>query len=84
MVWAFVMNEKWRVAVVAIVVFQWVQVWVFWSLMDTIRYQAEGSWLHETAWGPREFAWVVVVGLGATVLVLRSVRSPPNDHLVND
>lgn len=42
--------------------FQWVQTYTAWKLMDAIRYQAEGSWLHDTAWGPERMSKVWMIG----------------------
>lgn len=62
------MTARWKVLVVGLLVFQWVQAAVFWHLMDVIRHQAEGSWLHETAWGPEAMRRVWLVGAGVSLL----------------
>lgn len=64
------MTPRWKLVLVGLLVFQWVQAAVFWHLMDVIRYQAEDSWLHETAWGPATMRWVWLVGGAVTVIAL--------------
>src|SRR5262245_1384635 len=46
------MQTRWKILVLGLLAFQWVQTYSAWKLMDAIRYQAEGSWLHDTVWGP--------------------------------
>jgi hypothetical protein len=62
------MKGRWKFFLFGILLFQWVQVAVFWHLMDVIRYQAEGSWLHETAWGPETMSWIWTTGGIVTAL----------------
>ena len=64
------MTARWKLVLVGLLVFQWVQAAVFWHLMDVIRLQAEGSWLHETAWGPATMRWLWMTGVAVTVIVL--------------
>lgn len=67
------MTLRWKLLVLGLLLFQWVQALVFWHLMDVVRLQAEGSWLHETAWGPETMRWVWVVGSLVTVVGLAAI-----------
>jgi hypothetical protein len=60
------MKAGWKVLLLGVVLFQWVQALVFWHLLDVVRLQAEGSWLHDTAWGPDTMRWVWVTGAMVT------------------
>ena len=56
------MKGHWKFFVFGLLLFQWVQALVFWHLLDVIRLQAEGSWLHETVWGPETMRWTWIIG----------------------
>jgi hypothetical protein len=62
------MQTRWKILALGLLAFQWVQTYTAWKLMDAIRYQAEGSWLHETAWGPEHMSKVWVIGGLVTAL----------------